>query len=674
VDLRKAQDIEALAAQAEALYQARKFVEAESVCRRLVSLLPDHPMVHYNLARVLKDLGRMDAAIAAIRKTLALTPAFAEAWLNLGTMQAEAGRWTEAAESFERGLAAKPGLWPLLSGLGRVRLALGQRREAEALFRQALALAPDAAAALVNLGSLVLEDGAAAEAEALFQRALAVAPTMPEALMGAGNAARKAGDRGRSLDYYERAVAARPDDLSMRARLVESRLGVCDWRDVATLRETLVMPALASGRGEISPRLALGLPVPLSPAEQLAFARCRAKAVADEVARLRPEVRVAKPGHRRRLRIGYLSADFHDHPTTHLMRGLFPHHDRSKVEVVTLALDADDGSDYRRFVREHSDRFIDLAQLDTVGAVRAIAEAKIDILVDINVHTSGNRLQITACKPAPVTVNWLGLPGSSGAAFMDYALVDPVVVPPGMEADFSERLVVMPHSYQPNDRDQEVAAEADCPPRAECGLPEGAFVFCCFNQAFKIEPQVFSVWMRLLAEVPGSVLWLLAGAPEMVANLRREAAARGIDPDRLVFGPRMPKARHLARHRHADLFLDTLFYNAHTTASDALWAGVPVVTTPGRAFPSRVAASLLRAVGLSDLVCPDIKAYHALALRLATDRAALAGVKTRLLAQRLSTPLFDTSLFVRTLEAAYALMWKDACSGIHPRRIDVPAS
>ncbi|CAA7624759.1 tetratricopeptide repeat protein [Magnetospirillum sp. SS-4] len=665
---RHAHEAEALAVRSETLYREGRLAEAEAACRKLAGLLPDHPMVHYNLARVLTDRGRTDAAAAALRKALALAPALVEGWLNLGSLLGEAGRLTEAAEAFERGLAVRPQTWQLLTGLAHVRIRQGRRNEALDLLRRSLGLAPDSAPTLTNLGNLLVDYGSATEAAGLLDRALALAPAMPEALLGAGHAARKLGEMGKAIGFYERAAAARPHDLAIRARLTEARLGTCDWQDVETLRADLIEPALKTP-GVVGPLMALCLPLDLSPGELLAFARQRSDIVAAEVAPLRAKVKAARPGRRDRLTIGYLSADFHDHPTSHLMRGMFPAHDRSRFKVACLALDPDDGGDYRCFIRDHSDVFLDLAPLDTLEAAQAIAGAGIDILVDINVHTRGNRLQLTALRPAPVTVNWLGLPGSSGAAFMDWALVDAVTAPPGHEADFRERLAVLPHCYQPNDRDQIIAE--DGPDRAECGLPPGAFVFCCFNQAFKIEPVAFGRWMRILARVPDSVLWLLAGSPETRANLRREAAARGIDPDRLAFAARLPKPRHLARHRHADLFLDTLFYNAHTTASDALWAGVPVITHPGRAFASRVAASLLTHVGLGDLICPDLDSYEDLAVRLATRPDDLAAVKSRLAASRTTAPLFDTAGFVRDIEAAFETIWEEARAGRRTRRLEV---
>ncbi|TAN61885.1 MAG: tetratricopeptide repeat protein, partial [Magnetospirillum sp.] len=501
MSLPKVQEAEALATRSEMLYRAGQLAEAEAACRKLAGLLPDNAMVHYNLARVLKDRRKTDAAATALRKALALAPAMAEGWLNLGTLLGEAGRWTESAEAFERGLAANPQSWQLMSSVGRVYVTLGRRREAEALLRRSLTLAPAAAPTLTNLANLLADAGSLAEAIELFDRALAAAPTMAEALLGAGHAARKLGAIGKAIGFYERAAAARPADLAIRARLVEARLGVCDWRDVASLRHDLIEPALKTP-GAVGPLMALTLPLELPSRELLAFARQRAEAVAAEVAPLRSKIKPGRPGPRDRLTIGYLSGDFHDHPTTHLMRGMFTAHDRSRFRVATLALEPDDGSDYRRFVRQHSDLFLELGPMDTVDAAQAIAAAGVDILVDINVHTRGNRLHLTALRPAPVTVNWLGLPGSSGASYMDWAVVDAVTCPPGHDGDFCERLAVLPHCYQPNDRDQVIAATA--PSREECGLPADTFVFCCFNQAFKIEPVMFGRWMRILDRVPDS--------------------------------------------------------------------------------------------------------------------------------------------------------------------------
>lgn len=671
MDAAKMAEIERLAAQSEALYRAGRLNEAEAACRRLAGLLPDHPMIHYNLARVQKDRGKLAPAAASLRRAVALAPEMAEAWLNLGMLLTESGRLDEAEAAFTSGLAVRPTLWTLWAGLARIQLARGQRAAAALTLLRALEIAPKTPALLVNLGNLRLEEGQVGEAAALFEQAVALAPTMHEALLGAANAIRRVGDPLVALEYYRRAVAARPGDLALAGRLAEARLSLCDWEGVERLRSDLIEPALAQSGSVIGPMQSLALPLTLSPAEGLTIARRRAEQVAAEAKAQGASPRINRPGKRDRLTIGYLSADFHDHPTSHLMRGLFSAHDRAAVRVAALSLGPDDNSAYRRAVREGSDLFLDLAALDNGAAAAAIAEAGIDILVDINVHTRGNRLSLTALRPAPLAVNWLGLPGTSGASFIDWAIVDRIVAPPGAEAGFSESLLVLPHCYQPNDRTQPIAPDA--PDRVECGLPEGAFVFCCFNQAYKIEPVMFGRWMRILDRVPGSVLWLLGESRAVEDNLRREAQARGIDPARLVFASRLPKPRHLARHRHADLGLDTLFYNAHTTASDALWAGLPLLTAPGPTFAARVGASLLTALVLTDLICPDLDAYEEKAVALATDPAALAAVRERLAAARLTQPLFDTERFARDLERGFALIWEAARAGHRPRRLEVPA-
>jgi predicted O-linked N-acetylglucosamine transferase (SPINDLY family) len=372
---------------------------------------------------------------------------------------------------------------------------------------------------------------------------------------------------------------------------------------------------------------------------------------------------------RERLRVGYLSCDFRNNAVGHLTRGLFRAHDRARVEAFAYSYGPDDGSVYRRTVEADAEHFADVAALSHADAARRIHADGIDVLVDLVGGAGNGRPEILALRPAPVQVHFLGYPATVGAALVDYFVGDRVAIPDGAEGSFDEAVVRLPDAYQLNDDRQEIAGTA--PTRAACGLPEDAFVFACFNASYKIEPDIFDDWMRVLARVPGSVLWLLETAPAMAANLRREAEARGVAPARLVFAAMAEKPRHLARHRLAQLFLDTPSCNAHTTASDALWAGLPVLTRPGETFASRVAASLLAAARLPELVVPDREAYVETAVRLATDPPVLAALTARLRSEPARLPLFDTPRTVRALERAYAAMWERHRRGAPPEGFDV---
>jgi protein O-GlcNAc transferase len=372
-----------------------------------------------------------------------------------------------------------------------------------------------------------------------------------------------------------------------------------------------------------------------------------------------------------RIRLGYLSGKFHTHPGASLIAGLIEHHDRRRFEVIGYGFDEDDGSAMRRRLVRAFDRFVDISEMPDRDAADLIHADAIDVLVDLHGWTPDGRAKILAYRPAPIQLNYLGYPGTMDADFIDYIIVDPFVVPLDQQPFFSERLVHLPDCFQCNDDKREIA---ECTPlRGECGLPETGFVFCCFNNNYKITPFFFDIWMRLLRAVPESVLWLYEANPLVKANLAREAEARGIAPERLVFASRLPQAEHLARHRLADLFLDTLPYNAHTTASDALWAGLPVLTCVGNTFAGRVAGSLLQVVGLPELVTTSLEDYEALALRLARDTGLLSALRTRLMENR-QIRLFDTARYTRNLEAAFGRMHEIRKVGRPPTAFSVPPS
>jgi predicted O-linked N-acetylglucosamine transferase (SPINDLY family) len=386
------------------------------------------------------------------------------------------------------------------------------------------------------------------------------------------------------------------------------------------------------------------LALPFTAGQQLAFARR---------ASIKPPPPLPFPGNPvwdgvRPLRLGYVSSDFRDHPVAQLLGGLFALHDRERVHVTAYSVAAADGSDYQRRIRAGCDTFVEAAGWSHGQLARHIRADAIDVLVDLNGLTEGHRLEVFAARPAPAQVTWLGYPGTTGLDCFDAIMADGVLIHPRDEADYSEPVVRLPHCYQVNDDAQPIAEEI--PTRAEAGLPEDGFVFACFNAHFKIEPTIFAAWMRILARVPGGVLWLMAAGEDAEANLRAEAARAGIDPGRLVFAQRMPRARHRARHALAGLFLDTRYYGAHTTASDSLWSGLPLVTCPADTFASRVSASLLTTIGLPELIAPDLAAYEDLAVALAGDPARLAELRARLWSNRRTSPLYDTARFARDLE------------------------
>lgn len=540
----------------------------------------------------------------------------------------------EARHRFERALAVNPGYAPAWSNLGLALWQLRRGTEAIAHFRQAVVLDPDNADAQLNLGEALTLNAAPDEAVAVLEAALRRNPANPRA----------------------------------HALLLRPLLELCAWpeleREVRLLVKAWERDPHGGWLNHFQAHTALLLPLP--PALHQAIAARQARAVQERAAGLHAPTRSTGRGGDERLRIGYVSGDFRNHATAHLIAGLFERHDRTRFEMFGYSFGRDDGSVHRARIAAGFEHFADVADEPFAATAARIARDGVQILVDLMGYTGRSRPEIFALRPAPVQVNYLGYPGSMGADFIDYIVADREVIPAADHRWFSERVVWMPASYQVNDDRQPIDA---APPRGACGLPGGAPVFCSFNGHTKIDRGTFDAWMRILGAVPASVLWLLAGHGER--RLREAAAAQGIDSARLVFAPHLPKAAHLARHAHADLFLDTWYCNAHTTASDALWAGVPVLTCRGPAFVGRVGASLLRAVGLPELIAGDPAAYEARAIELARHPERLADLRTKLEANRLREPLFDTAAFARALESAYQTMWQRHASGAPPAPFSV---
>jgi|HubBroStandDraft_1064217.scaffolds.fasta_scaffold01846_3 protein O-GlcNAc transferase len=638
---------------------------AAAAYRAALQLSPTYVDAHYNLANVLSGLGQLDEAVACYDRALALVPAHARAWLNRGNALHLLHQIEAAAESYRRVLAIHPSSLEALNNLGLVLAELKRFEPALATLRQALGLAPDSIDTLVNLGACLRGAGRLEESAASCRAALAIAPDTADAHYNLGLALMELGRRDEALACFTRAldlVPAHQDALSLALAVADMS---CDWAAVAALEQRLDRH-LQQGDLAIGPFYCLNRNY--GAAEQLL--NTKNYLTRRGLRRRDGGFRYAPPGPR--LRIAYVSADFRVHPMTQLIGEMIRRHDRAQFEVFGISYGPDDGSEARREIAASFDRFIDVAGAGDAEIARQINALGIDVAIDLAGHSRGNRLGIFAARPAPVQVAYLGYAGSGGTDFIDYFLADRFVLPEDQQPWYSERIVHLPECYFVNHALR--PAGAAVPSRAECGLPETGFVFCCFHNTYKVKPDVFAVWVRLLAAVPGSVLWLLSDHEATERNLRAAYGGAGLDPARLVFAPRVPLADHLARHAHADLFLDTVPCNAHTTASDALWTGLPIVTCAGRTLIGRTAGSMLATLGLPELIAHDLAGYEVLARDLACDPVRLAGLRAEITRRCRTSPLFDAERYARHFEAAYRIMASRARAGEPPVGFAVPAS
>ncbi len=645
---------------AEALRVQGDLVGAERHCDAALAFAPANAEAHVVLGRALWSAGRRADALKALRTAIMEAPSRPDAHLHLGVILTTLEDHEEATAHLRTARELNPGHVPTLIALCDAHRSAGRTWEAFEAIREASALEPRNAVVYANMAAVLSVTTMLDMAAAAARLALALSPDLWAAAYNLGMILMTQGRDEEAVAAYARAVAIDPSNGMSLFQLVKLHERSCDWEGLEAAREIARAVTYRSGR-HAPPFSVLSLTG--SPHEHLLSARAYAKTF---VAHGRPPLAPYAAGDRsgRRLRIGYLSADFRTHAVADLVVELFELHDKAAIETFGYSLGPNDRSPMRARLGAALEHFHDLRDRGDREAADTIFRDGIDILVDLTGYTNGLRTRILALRPAPIQVNFLGYPGTLGAPFIDYIVADRHVAPFEHEPYYDEKIVHLPHCYQPNDRRRPMVRRGE--PRCSHGLPETGFVFCCFNGTYKISAEVFDVWMRLLAAVPGSVLWLLKNDDRIEANLRREAERRGVAAHRLVFAPRVPSAQHLARISLADLFLDTLLYNAHTTASEALWVGVPIVTLMGEAFPARVGASLLRAVGLPDLVAETLADYEAKALHLASDPLALTGLTERLLRARTDAPLFDTPLFARHLEAAYRGMALRLDEGLPP--------
>jgi len=637
-------------------------VAAVEIFSNAVELHPDNDRLQYSLGAALQADRQPAAAEEAYRRALDINPDLLEARFNLGMLLMDSCQLEDAALCFAQITENNPHLADAHHHLGIVYFLLGNNHNASSALNRALALRPDHPETLGTLGNVMMSNGSHDHAIELFRKALKLAPGNPKLHFNLGTALKESGKQEAALASFGTALRLEPGLDKAFSEIFRIRQNLCIWETYTQdLEKLLTLNQICLTRGLQSPIYpfdALSLPISAEDQQKIAVSHareCSAKAVSS---RLTVTIRPLEDSER--LRIGYVSANFNNHAEAHLTASMFRLHDRSRYEVFAYSTGRDDGSTYRQRIREGCEHFIDVLHESDLAIARRIRDDQIHILVDLAVYNKHSATGILALRPAPVQVNYLGFPGTSGADFYDYIITDRVVTPPDQQPWYSEKFAYLPDCYQVNDHEL-VVPEPD-PDRTRHGLPPKGFVFCSFNNAYKIDPGIFDAWMRILERTPGSVLWLLDHGKQTCANLRREAQLRGITGGRLIFAPKLAKEAHLARHRHADLFLDTRYYNAHTTASDALRACVPIVTLKGQTFASRVAASLLEAVGMPQLITTNPVEYIELSIKLATNSTFHKEIRDKLSDNLETTRLFDTPFFVRELEQVYEYMWQSAVS------------
>jgi protein O-GlcNAc transferase len=686
-----------------ALAAQRRFADALPHFERAARDHPGDPQFWDNLALCQCELKQYATAEQSLRRSLALQPGSIEALVALGRVLHLHKRHEEAREALERVLTLAPGHPAAHYHLGEALTGLDQLEQAEQHLRLALAAEPNVAATHNALASVLLRQGLHSQAEQSFRDAIVLDPTSPfshanlalvlsrqgrdaEAAAAARSALAAAGGLDRALDddnldlmdlianvldgggatdealQIFKAGIARNNDPRRAIWAIYAARRACDWDFTARLEPQACRIAEVTGPVDESAPWRLLFLVGASAAQQLATARRSAQRIADALPR---PLRASRTAPRERIRIGYLSGDFYNHPVSHLMAGVIERHDRARFEVIGYDFSPPADDDYRRRFETAFDRMVPIKDMSDRASAELIVRDEIDIAIDLAGWTKRTRPAVLAARPAPVQLQWLGYPGTLGAPWIDYIVADRVLIRREDEHYFSEKIIRLPHTYQANDK--RVTAETQG--RSAYGLPENVVVFCSFNGAFKLTPDMFDCWLKLLGAVDRSVLWLLK--PEDMARqaLAARAASRGIDPARLVFAPMVAPSEHLARMAQADLALDCFPYGSHTTASDALWAGVPLVALSGDTFASRVSASILTAAGLPELITCSLADYYGLACRLAGDPDELKRLKARVQALRTSGPLFDTALFTRDLERAFMAIWARHRGGLPPDHI-----
>lgn len=675
-------------------------------------LIPEMAEAYINLGVIHYETGQIEKAIYLYKQALAIKPDCVDVYKNIGNALKKQGRLKKVVQCYQNAIKIMPDNHEMYAYLGNALYCLGNTADAIKSYSRAVSIKPDYGKAYNEMGLVFREQGKADKAEICFFKAIQSGEKIPEACNNAGIIFKEQGDLNKAVKYYRKAIEIKPDFADAyynlanalakttqideaiinyrKAILLKPDFGyavcmlirqlqhLCDWEE---LEKTV--NKLSALSKNIAPENLKSVEMPFlafsissDPCHNFMVAKSCSTAITKKISRLLDSNREKidfsfkkRIEPESKITIGYLSNDFRNHATGHFMCSLFKLHDRNTFNINCYSHGENDQSIYQKQIENECDKFIDINSLNNLKAAQKIYQDKVDILVDLKGYTKGNRLEICAFRPAPVQVCYLGFPGTTGADFFDYIISDRIISPPEQAPFFSEKFIYLPDCYQVNNFHQKISSKNYL--REEFGLPKHGFIFACFNQSYKIEKKIFISWMKILEKTPESVLWLLSKHPVMEVNLRREAKQRDIAPKRLIFTKKLPKEQHLARLKLADLMLDTATVNGHTTTSDALWAGIPVITLLGSHFASRVSASLIKAVGLPELITNNLKEYENLCIRLAKNYKELEALKSKLLQNRLTAPLFNTYDFAKNMDKAFKKIWSGYQSGSMTCRIEI---
>lgn len=638
--------------------------QALEFINQAIEVNPNNGVTLSNKGNILIELGEYEEALACYDKAISFAPNYAEAHNNKGNVLQELGRFEESLKYYDKAISLAPNYAAAHSGKGNALGALGRNLESLGCYESAAKAFPNFKDAFLGAGHAFFQLHRFRDSLACYDRVLEIDESNAIAWQGKGDIFSSQNFYDEALHCYEKVLALHPDNGSAWGMALNSRLQMCDWHEYENHVEALVTLHKTETKG-ITPYLAIAL----SDDPQLIKNLTSLFTSDFNQINTLPLLEEKKP--KEKIHLAYFSADFHNHPTAFLSAGLFEHHDKSKFELTAFVFGGNQADSMRDRLVAAFDHFIDVSNLSDKEVATLARSMDVDIAIDLKGLTQESRPKIFAYRAAPVQVSYLGYPGTMCTSFIDYLVADRVIIPDMLQEHYAEKIVYLPNCYQVNDQTRVFPKKRFT--RAELGLPERGFVFCCFNNNYKISPEIFSSWLRILSSIEGSVLWLFEGNPSVANNLKRVAQKNGVDSSRLIFAPRMESSDHLARYELADLFLDTFPCNAHTTASDSLWAGVPILTIKGNSFSARVASSLLHAIGLPELSTTSKEEYEALAIKLAINPFEYAEIKQRLEQNKSDYPLFNTSLFAKHIEDAYLQIFNRHQANLSPDHIYVKA-